>query len=127
MWKVKICVFETLTAMLNDDGVGSSETAHPLILEGLEHFSYKKQEKKKYEHLVCCSQRFGCYWFSLKYLALKQEKVSIQIAALTFINSLISTPEEVEDRILIRNHFHAFEITNLLSKLKIAEASTYVS
>lgn len=63
---VKNAVLKILTEMSNEDSIGKDpvDSAAPLILEALDHFSYKKQEKRKYENLVS----FLSFSFFFQYL-----------------------------------------------------------
>jgi len=79
----------------------SEPSNYPIVLTALDNVSFKMKEKLRFEHIVS---------------ALRHEtKAETKTSALTLINCIINTPENLFDRIAARNEFIRLGIEEILS------------
>ncbi|EGG16095.1 actin binding protein [Cavenderia fasciculata] len=96
--KTKIMVSELLAALCVLHAKG-----HAIVLQSMDNYREVKREKKPYVHLI---------------QGLKNSNPSLQAATFALINTLISSSENVDNRIKVRNQFKRIGIQNIIEELE---------
>jgi len=102
---VKKILYELLAAIV----LLRPEEGHPVVVSAFDYFQYKTKEKARFYSVV---------------RTLKHESdAPIQTTVLTLINCLVNTPEELYDRMELRNDFVNLGVDEVFTKLKENEAT----
>jgi len=99
---VKVMVYELLAAivLLHPDGYNA-------VLEAMDWFKYTKREQRRFLHLL--------------ETIIHEKSAETRVAALSFINCLINTPEDLDERVELRIEFVSLGLDKVVEKLKQVE------